>query len=133
MNLSRLLPATLGLAAVVSSAAILAGPADAEVRPRALVSASASDTTPASGQQFVITGRLTGPLGVGRAGVVKVQTLRDGVFVDLTGARVATDGDGDYRVRVVLGQSGDRTLRIVGNPAGDSLRNGLRKVAVSVH
>lgn len=133
MNHSRLLPVTLGLAAAVGSAAMLAGPADAETTPRARVSAAASDTTPASGQEFVLTGRLTGPLGVGRAGVVKVQTLRNGVFVDLAGARVATDGDGDYRVRVILSQTGDRTLRVVGNPAGDSLRNGLRRVELSVH
>ncbi|UMG93884.1 hypothetical protein [Nocardioides sp. TF02-7] len=94
---------------------------------------AASDTTPASGEQFVLTGRLTGPLGQGRAGVVKVQTLRGGTFVDLTGARVSTDGDGDYRVRVVLGQTGPRVLRVVGNPAGSDLRNAHRRVQLAVH
>jgi hypothetical protein len=133
MNLSRILPATLALAAAASTAALVAGPADAEAKPRARVSAHASDTTPASGQEFVITGRLVGPHGHGRVGVVKVQTLRDGAFVNLSGARVSTDSDGDYRVRVILSQTGDRTLRIVGNPAGDGLRNAHHRLAVVVH
>lgn len=127
----RILAAALSIAAL-GALTLTAGPADA-ADPRARVTASASDTTPASGQQFVITGRVTGPLGNGRAGVVRIQTLRGGTYVDLAGARVATDSDGDYRVRVVLAQAGDRVLRVVANPAGSDLRNAHRRLAVDVH
>ena len=78
------------------------------------VTASVTDHSPASGQTFRVSGRLTrgGEAIAGRT--VKVQTLRGDTWSDLTGARMATSATGGYALRVVLGQTGQRTLRVVG-------------------
>jgi len=104
--------------------------ADAADRPRARVTASVTDATPASGQTFRVSGRLTrgGDAITGRT--VKVQTLRDGTWSDLTGARMATSSGGGYSLHVVLSQTGQRTLRVVGVLPG---RNAFERFGVSVH
>lgn len=129
---------TAGLGAVVTAttAFALAGPvgaADAVTRPASRITVHTSDTTPQSGEQFVLGGRLTTRSGRAlAAGVVRVQTLRSGEWSDLSGARVTTGSDGRYRVRVILFQRGDRDLRVVGNPAGHRLRNSRARIDVTV-
>ena len=104
-------------------------PADA-AQDRARITASASDATPASGQTFHVSGRLTRD-GDGLAGrTVKVQTLRDGAWTNLTGARMDTSSTGGYDLRVVLSQTGQRTLRVVGVLPG---RNAFDRFTVNVH
>ena len=127
---------TAAVAAVAAATATLsltgADPADAAPRPASRISVHTSDTTPASGQEFVLTGRLTGAGGRGLAGVVRVQTMRGGTWTNLTGARVTTGDDGRYRVRVILSQTGPRQLRTVGDPAGSTLRNSRARINVTV-
>ncbi|HET8915834.1 MAG TPA: hypothetical protein VFM91_09025 [Propionibacteriaceae bacterium] len=96
------------------------------------ISAVVSDSTPASGDQFVVHGRfvLAGTPAEDRP--VKVQALRDGTWTQLDGARVTTNDEGRYRVRVVLSQTGKRTLRVVGvSPEGS--RNAFHRFVVTVH
>lgn len=62
-----------------------------------------------------------------------MQTLRGGEWTNLSGARVTTGSDGRYRVRVVLGQKGERDLRVVGDPAGTRLANSRARIDVFVH
>lgn len=117
------------LAAVPLSAGLLA-PAQAADPPRARITASVTDSTPASGQTFRVSGRLArdGTAVAGRT--VKVQTLREGTWNDLTGARMATSTTGRYDLRVILGQTGRRTLRVVGVVPG---RNAVDRFTVAVH
>jgi hypothetical protein len=127
---------TAAAAVVAASTGLLAlpvGTADAVTQPASRITVHTSDTTPQSGQQFVLTGRLTSPSGRALAnGAVRVQTLRGGAWTDLTGAHVATGSDGRYRVRVILSQRGARDLRVVGDPAGDSLRDARARIDVTV-
>jgi hypothetical protein len=128
--------AAVGVAAVASTALLTglpAGAANAAARPASQITAHASDRTPRSGQEFVLTGRLTRPSGRALAhGAVRVQTARGGDWTNLTGAHVTTGSRGWYRVRVILSQTGERRLRVVGNPAGDRLANARARTNVTV-
>lgn len=126
--------AVLGAVATATTAFALAtgAPADAADRPASRTTVHTSDATPQSGQQFVLDGRLTNRAGDPLSGVVRVQTLRDGAWTNLTGARVSTGSDGTYRVRVVLSQRGERDLRVVGDPAGDRIRSSRARIDVTV-
>ena len=83
-NLCR--TATATGAVFAASTLLLALPADtagAATRPASRITAHTSDTTPLSGQQFVLTGHLRSPSGQALAnGVVRVQTLRSGEWAD---------------------------------------------------
>ncbi|MGH3507002.1 MAG: hypothetical protein ACRDO2_07335 [Nocardioidaceae bacterium] len=78
-----------------------------------------SDETPASGQQFIARGKLTMGGLPAEDHVVKVQTYRDGAWEQITGARVLTNDEGKYRVRLILSMKGKRLLRVVGVGQGD--------------
>jgi len=125
-----------GALVAASTALVLAlpgGSASAADRPASRITVHTSDTTPQSGQQFVLTGRLTTAAGNALTnGAVRVQTLRGGAWTNLTGAQVTTGSNGGYRVRVILSQKGTRDLRVVGDPAGDSLRNSRARIDVTV-
>lgn len=112
----------LGLGAVTPAGAAAGSPAK--------VTASVTDTTPASGQSFRVSGQLTRD-GAGIAGrTVKVQTLRNGSWTDLTGARMSTSSSGTYNLGLVLGQTGDRILRVKAILPGPDAR---KRFVVSVH
>ncbi len=105
-------------------------PAEAAQGDRARITASVTDTTPASGQTFRVTGRLTRGGEAVAGWTVKVQTLRDGSWSNLTGARMSTSDRGRYKLRVVLSQTGQRTLRVVGVVPG---HNAFQRFGVTVH
>ena len=122
--------ALLGLAAALPLALCATAPAGAEGTARPRITASVTDATPASGETFRVSGRLTRD-GDGLADrTVKVQTLRGGSWTDLTGARMATSDSGRYSLRVILSQTGERTLRVVGKLPG---RDAHRRFTVVVH
>ena len=104
-------------AATLASLGVAMSPAQACACSDERIVAHVSDTTPDSGETFRVHGRWTrvGQPVVGHT--VKVQTRRDGAWEDITGARVSTSTEGRYAVRVVLSQTGERTMRVVGiNP-----------------
>jgi hypothetical protein len=112
----------LGLGALPSAGAAGTGPAT--------ISASVTDSTPASGQLFRVSGRLTRD-GDGIGGkTVKVQTLRDGSWSTLTGAQMKTSSTGGYDLGVVLSQTGKRTLRVKALLPG---RDPRKRFVVTVH
>ena len=120
-------------ALLLTSSTLPADAAGAAPQPASRITVRTSDATPLSGQQFVLTGSLTSPTGRALAGgVVRVQTLRSGEWTNLAGAHVTTSNDGGYRIRVILSQRGERDLRVVGDPAGDSLRNARARMDVTV-
>ncbi len=124
--------ATTAALALAVPAAALAAPAEAAVCCPS-ISVRVSDATPASGQTFRIRGRFLQPAGqpaVNR--VVKVQARRNDSWVPLSGARVRTDDEGRYRMRLILSQRGRRLLRVVGVNPGDR-PNAFRRFAVRVH
>jgi hypothetical protein len=118
-----------GLATVPLALGVLA-PAGAAAPAAARITASVTDSTPASGETFRVSGRLTRG-GTGLAGrTVRVQTLRDGTWSNLTGAQMSTSSTGRYHLRLVLGQTGRRTLRVVGVVDGPNPR---KRFVVQVH
>ncbi len=96
------------------------------------ISVRVSDRTPASGQQFVarglfILGGLPAP-----GHVVKVQTYRGGDWVNITGARVTTNDEGRYRVRLILFAKGERLMRVKGIGEQNE-KNEVARFTVRVH
>ena len=82
------------------------------------------------GETFRVSGKLTrdGRAIAGRT--VKVQTLRGGVWQDLSGASMTTSSTGGYNLRLILGSTGVRDLRVVGIVAGPDPR---KRFTVTVH
>jgi hypothetical protein len=132
MNVRRITAAAVATGALATGLVAAAGTADASGAASPTVTAVASDSTPASGQEFVVTGKFTaeGAPVAGRS--VKVQSLRGTTWSQLTGAIVSTRSDGTYRVRVILSARGERTLRVVADAPGD-LPNAKRRFTVTVH
>jgi hypothetical protein len=127
MNTSTRRAAATAAASVALSAAVVAAPsldAAAATRPRSHITVHPSDTRVASGEEFVLRGRLTTrqgePIENGRVRVA--ARYPDGDWDNLSGAVVSTNSEGRYRVRVVLTMTGNRDLRVVGNPPGDRVR-----------
>jgi hypothetical protein len=95
-----------------------------------LLAAKVSDKTPASGQQFIVRGRLFEMGMSGKDHAVRVQTLLGGSWQPV--AHVRTDEDGRYRVRIILSTTGERTLRVVAVGQGHEMNLHTRFV-VTVH
>ena len=104
------------LAALALAFGLLAPAATADAPHLPNASIKASDYRVSSGEQFIVRGRVT--LGYGRnkiaapPSIVRVQTKLHGSWNNLRGARVRSNGNGRYRVRVVLGMEGKRRLRV---------------------
>ena len=127
--------AAVGAAASVAVGAALASVPAAQAvaanEPRSQITVRSSDYEVQPGEQFVLRGRMSVdglPLDDAR---VRVQSYRDG-WENLSGAVVSTNSEGRYRVRVILFAGGDRDLRVVGNPAGDDIRNSRAYTVVRV-
>jgi hypothetical protein len=95
-----------------------------------LLTAKVSDKTPASGQEFVVRGRLFEMGMSGKDHAIRVQTLLGGAWQPVT--HIRTDEDGRYRVRVILSTTGKRTLRVVAVGQGHEMNLHTRFV-VNVH
>ncbi len=127
----------LAAAVVVGSFIPVAGlVATAHAQPAAptpaRITVHVSDSTPASGEQFVVRGTFLRGGEPAQSRPVKVQARRDGSWTQLSGARVTTNSEGGYRVRLILSQTGQRDLRVVGvSPKGN--RNAFHRFSVTVH
>lgn len=112
---SNRLAVGVAVTAAALSTTVLAPAAEATNPQLPRVSIKASDYRVSSGEQFVVRGKLR--LGYGPDEIpappstVQLQTKHDGDWENLTGARVTSNEDGRYRVRVVLGMAGKRKLR----------------------
>lgn len=124
---SHLRPALLtALAATALTVATTALPEPADAAATSRITVSASDTSVSSGEQLVLSGRLSQP------GVVRVSTQSGDGWTPLTGAVVHTRRDGTYSVRVVLGRTGDRVLRVVGDPDAAGVANSRARIGIRV-
>jgi hypothetical protein len=118
--------------AATAASLLVAAPAVAEEPAPSRVTAIPSKFQVDPGEQFVIRGRM---LSEGKPVVgapVRVRTWSDGRFVNIKGARVTTNAEGRYRVRIVLFRKGDRLLKVVANPAGDDIDTARRNVLMQV-
>jgi hypothetical protein len=106
-------------------------PAQAKAPAASTVTATASDVTPVSGQTIQVSGAVSAK-GVGTPSTIAVKTLRDGRWVQLTGATMHTDSTGHYTIRVILGAKGERRLRVVADPDASGLSNSRSTFAVTV-
>lgn len=133
MNVRRVAAAVLVGSLIPLSAAVTTAHASTAVESHTVkITAVPSDTTPASGQEFRVRGAFTvdGQPAVDRP--VKVQTWRNDAWEQLKGAKVNTNDEGRYQVRVILQQKGERLLRVVGvSPEG--IRNAYHRFTVTVH
>jgi hypothetical protein len=116
-------PTRVALTAAVVPLLVLAGAgvavADHHSDPRqAHITARASEDVVAPGETVVLRGKLTRGARPAAGHRVKVQTGYVGHWETLRGARVRTDGQGRYRVRVVMHVTGVRDLRVVGMVPG---------------
>ena len=120
----------LAATALTAGAVVTAAPVTAADR-RADITARPSDSTVQSGEQFVVRGRFTidGEPAVGQ--LVKIQAKYGQDWQPITGARVTTDTEGKYRVRIILGQKGDRRLRSVG-VAPRKIKNAYEPFSIQV-
>lgn len=106
--------------ATVPSTTLASSAQAAPAQPR--VTVTASDTDVRSGEQLVLTGRLTRG-GAALQGDVQVWSRTSGGWYELRGAEVHTTATGSYRVRVVLSSTGNRELRVVADPDRAGLRD----------
>lgn len=125
--------AALGAAAAVG-ATIVSVPAAQAVsadQPRSQITVRSSDYEVQPGGEFVLRGLMSVNGRPLEGASVRVQAYRDG-WENIDGAVVSTNTEGRYRVRVVLFAGGDRDLRVVGDPAGDRIRNSRDYTVVRV-
>lgn len=130
MNVRRTAAAVV-VGALVPLTGVVAASSDAATVEHYRISVHASDSTPASGEQFVVRGTFGTTSAAASDRPVKVQAYRDGAWHQLTGARVMTNDEGVYRCRVILSQTGKRVLRVVG-VAPEGSRNAFHKFSVTV-
>ncbi|UYM05159.1 peptidase associated/transthyretin-like domain-containing protein [Solicola gregarius] len=116
-NLRRI--AVSGLAVLALAAPLLvSGPANADYE--ASLTIHATDTTVHSGQQFRVHGKfLFGSGAPIKHRMVRVQTKSpDGHWSNIKGAKLRTNSEGRYRIRVILSRKGVRTLRVKAHGPG---------------
>jgi len=120
----------LAASTLIAGTVVTAAPVTAADR-RADITARPSDTTVRSGEQFIVRGRFTidGAPAAGRT--VKMQALYGQDWKAIPGARVTTNTEGKYRVRLILSRKGDRDLRSVGLAPG-GIKNAYQRFTVQV-
>jgi hypothetical protein len=89
-----------------------------------------SDSTPASGQEFIAHGMLVEMGMTGKDHAIRVQSRSGGSWHPV--AHVRTNEDGKYRVRLILSTTGRRVLRVVAVGQGDE-QNQATRFVVHVH
>jgi hypothetical protein len=96
-----------------------------------LLTAKVSDSTPASGEQFIVRGKLIEMGMTGKDHAIRVQTYLGGSWQPI--AHVRTNDDGKYRVRVILSTPGKRILRVVAVAQGSGENKQHNRFVVNVH
>ncbi len=130
MNVRRAAAAVV-IGSLVPLTGAVAAHADSATTQPYRISVHVSDSTPASGEQFVVRGTFGTKSAAAADRPVKVQAYQGGSWHQLTGAVVKTNSEGAYRCRVILSQSGKRLLRVVGVTAKGT-RNAFHKFTVTV-
>lgn len=123
----RLTAAALAATLLPAGVLGLATHADATTPvPGSRISVVTSDASVSSGEQFVLSGRLS------TTGVVRVQSREGATWRSLPGAAVTTRSNGTYRVRVELDRTGERLLRVVGDPTAAGVAGSQARIVIDV-
>lgn len=131
MYTARRAVATVGAIAAAATM-VAAAPAQSATTTPSRVSVSTTDSTPASGQTFRLYGSVRSE-GHQVPATIRVQTYRNGHWVQLSGAVMQTNRDNTYRIRVVLQMKGKRQLRVVADPTPAGISNARTTISVTVH
>jgi hypothetical protein len=132
MNKQHAHLATALIGTLAAAGATLAmSPAEASTPAASKVTAAATDNMPASGQTFRVSGTVSSS-GHRTPATIRVQTLRGGSWIQLTGASMHTDSAGHYTIRLVLAAKGKRQLRVVADPDARAIRTSRTTLSVSV-
>ena len=131
MNTTRRAVATVGSLAVAATLVAAARAQSATSAP-SRVSVSTTDATPASGQTFRLYGTVRSE-GHKVPATIRVQTYRNGHWVQMSGAVMQTNRDDSYRIRVILQMKGKRQLRVVADPTPAGIANARKTISVTVH
>ena len=130
-NTTRHAAAVLGTLAAATTMMAVA-PAQAVDLAPSHVNVRTTDDTPQSGETFRLKGAAFSE-GVKVPATIRVQAWRNGEWVQLDGARMHTNTDDNYNMRVILQTKGERTLRVVANPDGDDIKTARQAITVTVH
>lgn len=95
-----------------------------------LLTAKVSDSTPASGQEFILHGKLFEMGMPGKDHKIRIQSRSAGSWHAV--AHVRTNEDGKYRSRLILSTTGRRVLRVIAVGQGDE-QNLHQRFVVNVH
>jgi len=117
---------------IPASAAVAVTSADAAPAPASKITAKVSDSTPASGKAFTVSGKFTVGGDAAAAHTVKVQRKVNGSWTAVTGAKEPTNSNGKYSLKIILNSTGERVLRVVGVGQGNE-SNARQKFTVTVH
>jgi hypothetical protein len=119
--------------ALIAPVTLAAGSAQGASVPPSSITVKTSDSTPASGQAFLINGMFTAQGKPADHYLVKAQSLdAAGHWVQLAGAQVDTTSTGTYQLHLILSAKGVRQLRVMGvvpGPAPDA----FKRFTVTVH
>lgn len=96
------------------------------------VTVAASDSTPGSGETFRLHGAVWSA-GERVPAMIRVKTYRNGEWVNVKGAVMATNNDDRYTIRIVLKMKGERQLRVIGNPVEDGISTARKTITVTVN
>ncbi len=120
----------------LAAAATLAVPAGANAAAPTLspsrTTAHADDTMPAAGARFHLSGAVWSQ-GERVPATVRVKTLRNGRWHLLPGAVQQTNRNDRYRLRIALQMTGERMLRVVGDPRDPEIASSSRTITLTVH
>jgi hypothetical protein len=131
-NTTRHAVAVIGTFAAATSVVALAPAQAADDLAPSTVKVRTTDDTPASGETFRLKGAAWSE-GERVPAAIRVQAWRNGEWVQLHGARMHTNSDDLYNMRIILQQKGERTLRVVANPDGDDIKAARQEITVTVH
>jgi hypothetical protein len=131
MNTARRAVATAGTLAVAATL-VAAAPAQSTTTTPSKVSVSTTDSTPASGQTFRLSGAVRSE-GHKVPATIRVKTFSNGHWVQLHGAVMQTNRDNTYRMRIILQMKGERLLRVVADPTPAGISNARTTIHVTVH
>jgi hypothetical protein len=129
-NTTRHAAAVLGTLAAATTMIAVAPAQAADLAP-SHVTVRTTDETPASGQTFRLKGAAWSE-GERVPAAIRVQAWRNGEWVQLHGARMHTNNDDLYNMRIILQTKGERTLRVVANPDADDIKLARTTITVTV-
>jgi hypothetical protein len=96
------------------------------------ITVHATDTTPASGQLFRLSGAVWSS-GETVPAIVSVKTFRNGAWHQLPGAVMKTNRDDHYNLGIRLQMKGKRLLRVIGDPIDPGISTARKTITVTVH